>query len=171
MRISVERVHINRQGYDRRGMYWGVGDPLWYSGSVAEAGGNQSDNFVRARSHKAARDIFIARIAELQRRKANPSVANWGKSLDGLSAPADHHDREAEKYRDTAMDQLNNLQNDMEEGNCPKATGTMVSMFSALTAASTQSRQGSGRLALDQLNERADRQMGNFIRKCVIRRG
>ena len=27
--LRAERVHIDRQGYDRRGQYWGIGAPLY----------------------------------------------------------------------------------------------------------------------------------------------
>jgi hypothetical protein len=100
MRISVERIHINRQGYDRRGTYWGVGDPLFYSSTVAEAGGYPSENFARARSAKAARDMFAMRlkgIATRQAARAQGQMGNMGETLGPLDttrglggSPAEH---------------------------------------------------------------------------------
>lgn len=50
-KLSAERVRINRQGYDSRGRYWGVGEPLY---RVSSADGD-IDMHVRAASAKSAK--------------------------------------------------------------------------------------------------------------------
>ena len=51
-RVYAERIRIDRQGYDRRGRYWGVGDPLYL---VSD---DDSDRFIRAPSAPAAKTQF-----------------------------------------------------------------------------------------------------------------
>jgi len=51
-RYTVDRVSLNRGGYDRRGRYWGIGERL-YCVEDAETG---KFMHVRAPSAKAARD-------------------------------------------------------------------------------------------------------------------
>lgn len=57
-KFIVERVAINRQGYDRRGRYWGVGTPLYRVERVGEDGEYLREHaFVRASSAKVARAV------------------------------------------------------------------------------------------------------------------
>lgn len=55
-RYAVERVHVNRQGYDRRGHYWGVGERLYRVTDMQE----NRDKWVRAPSAKAARNKAVS---------------------------------------------------------------------------------------------------------------
>lgn len=50
-RYEVERIHLNRGGYDRRGRYWGVGERLY---RVTDHEKNK-EKYVRAESAKSAR--------------------------------------------------------------------------------------------------------------------
>lgn len=58
-RVFVERVRVNRHGYDSRGSYWGVGEPL-YRISTADGG---FDTHIRARDAKTARTKAKAAVA------------------------------------------------------------------------------------------------------------
>lgn len=90
--IQVERVHVNRQGYDAQGRYFGVGDPLYLVTDTTEPPDNiYSDRgralYVRAQSAKDAR----AR-----------AIAEWGKRHKNATAQDDAaqtyekwHEREA----------------------------------------------------------------------------
>lgn len=49
-RLTATRIRINRQGYDSRGKYWGVGAPLY---RVCE--GDEMDVMVRAPSAERAK--------------------------------------------------------------------------------------------------------------------
>ena len=54
-RYTVERIPVDRQGYDRRGRYWGVGERLWHITDNE----NERDAIVRAPSAAAARTKAI----------------------------------------------------------------------------------------------------------------
>lgn len=51
VKLHVEHVHIDRQGYDKRGRYWGVGGKLY---RVYDDSG-LIDKHVRAKDAKEAR--------------------------------------------------------------------------------------------------------------------
>lgn len=57
-KLLAEHVRIDRQGYDRRGSYWGVGQKL-YRVSDYETG---MDTFVRASDAKSAKEIARADV-------------------------------------------------------------------------------------------------------------
>lgn len=59
---SLERIGIDRQGYDRRGRYWGVGAPLYRY----ECGGD--GGHVRARNREAAK----SKIRQVERSRLGP---------------------------------------------------------------------------------------------------
>lgn len=62
--VSVERVHLDRGGYDRRGRYFGVGEKLYF----VESG--KSHGYYRAKSAREAREKMLAehrRLTELDR--------------------------------------------------------------------------------------------------------
>lgn len=50
-KLSLQRVHINSQGYDRGGAYWGIGQPLYWCGSHD----GKVDMFLRARDREHAK--------------------------------------------------------------------------------------------------------------------
>lgn len=52
-RLYAERIAINRQGYDRRGKYWGVGLPLYR----VTTGDGFLDIHVRAENAKKAKEV------------------------------------------------------------------------------------------------------------------
>ena len=54
IRLRAERVRINRQGYDSRGKYWGVGTPLYLVYGASPEHSNLSTH-VRAPSAKEAK--------------------------------------------------------------------------------------------------------------------
>jgi len=88
-KLHVERVRINRQGYDSAGRYYGVGQPLFRvsgEGSFADV-----DEHVRAKSAKEARNIVglaLGRISgttrslrtELEHPRSGPFVTTTGSS-------------------------------------------------------------------------------------------
>lgn len=50
-RYAVERVSLNRGGYDRAGRYWGIGERLYRVTDMEE----NREKYVRAESAKSAR--------------------------------------------------------------------------------------------------------------------
>jgi hypothetical protein len=55
--IYVQRVRLNRQGYERDGTYWGVGAPLFHYELEKEG----RSNHLRADSRSHAREILKAK--------------------------------------------------------------------------------------------------------------
>lgn len=51
-KIYIERVRLDRGGYDSRGQYWGVGEPLYRYGDDSGA----IDGYVRAHDRKDAKE-------------------------------------------------------------------------------------------------------------------
>jgi hypothetical protein len=64
MRIYIERVRLDRQGYTKSGQYFGVGAPLFrYSGEDPDAyyeAKKYIDDYIRAASNKEARVKIMA---------------------------------------------------------------------------------------------------------------
>lgn len=62
-RVYLRRHLVNRQGYDRGGTYWGVGEPLYYI--LAEGESDESGRFFYHEEYFRAQDrkeaIFLAR--------------------------------------------------------------------------------------------------------------
>lgn len=54
-KFFLNRVSIDRQGYDSHGRYWGVGAPLFL---WEEDGGRQDSGFLRAKDRKVAKEIL-----------------------------------------------------------------------------------------------------------------
>lgn len=87
-KLHVERIRLNRGGYDSRGRYYGVGAPLFHvtgEGSFADV-----DEHVRAKSAKEARNLVghaLQRIAgttrslrtELEHPRSAPFVTTTGE--------------------------------------------------------------------------------------------
>ena len=54
-KLDVERIVINRQGYDSHGRYWGVGQKLY---RVTDSGGFVN-KYIRAKDAKTARLMVL----------------------------------------------------------------------------------------------------------------
>ena len=74
--ISVEQVRIDRQGYDSRGRYWGVGQKLY---RVSTETGD--DVYLRASSAQAARTKVQSERAHVRQAQA---TREWGDRFDGV---------------------------------------------------------------------------------------
>jgi len=55
-RYDVQRVRLNKQGYDSQKTYWGIGNPIYYVFDTSD----NSEMFLRARNAKHAREVFEA---------------------------------------------------------------------------------------------------------------
>jgi hypothetical protein len=63
---SLTRVKLDRGGYDSRGSYWGVGEPLWTLVS------DDSQHFIRASDRDEAAAEFKKKFPGLRLARANP---------------------------------------------------------------------------------------------------
>jgi len=82
MKLDVRRVHIDRQGYDRYGRYWGAGSPLFHvTGEQPDPYGGRNlviDHHVRAVNARQARELTANKFdvkATFPRRAAAPKAA------------------------------------------------------------------------------------------------
>lgn len=92
IKINVERVRINRQGYDPRGQYWGVGQKLFRVQVVDKATDIYSDTHVRAATGREAKASVIASMMRSLDANTSPAgaeqMASLGKSAKRFAAPA-----------------------------------------------------------------------------------
>ncbi len=62
IKITAERVRVNRQGYDGTGRYWGVGEKLWRVVVVDKGTDIYNDTHVRASNAREAKSNVIAQM-------------------------------------------------------------------------------------------------------------
>lgn len=72
MRLTIRRIKLDSQGYDRHGRYYGVGDRLYYCPEVSEMRALTSVYYLepdecRANDLQEARAIFKARMERMDR--------------------------------------------------------------------------------------------------------
>jgi hypothetical protein len=84
MKLSVERVRLDRGGYDSRGRYWGVGTPLyrvtsdeelppgWYGSKYHSRYQGYIDEHVRASSARQAREK-VASVYKIKATSRDPA--------------------------------------------------------------------------------------------------
>ena len=55
--LSLRRIRLDRDGYDERGRYYGIDEPLWriWNADDTEEGSEEIDFFIRAIDREAAR--------------------------------------------------------------------------------------------------------------------
>jgi hypothetical protein len=73
--LVVQRVHVNRQGYDSRGKYWGVGQKLY----LVEDSDFTAFTHVRAKDAKEARTKAESEIDRqiARERGRNADTGGW----------------------------------------------------------------------------------------------
>lgn len=69
-RLTIQRIKLDRGGYDSRGRYWGVGDRLYTCPELADLRERvrvmyRESSEVRAVDLKQAREILTARFTRL----------------------------------------------------------------------------------------------------------
>jgi hypothetical protein len=64
VKVSLRRVRINSQGYDDKGHYWGVGQPLFYREWDEAEGPYTSGGYMRADDRDHAKGIIRAELNE-----------------------------------------------------------------------------------------------------------
>lgn len=85
IRFAVERVRLNRQGYDSRGRYYGVGEKL-YRVTVLDATSHvRADDVVRAATQREAKAAMAARLVELVSRSMPQSAEDARESAELLA--------------------------------------------------------------------------------------
>lgn len=72
MRLTIRRVKLNAQGYDRRGRYYGAGERLYYCPEVDDKREEVScyfreDPFIRTNDLRFARECFKARMERMSK--------------------------------------------------------------------------------------------------------
>jgi len=57
MKVTLQRIRLNRGGYDRSGAYWGIGSPLYVALTTIDD--NEESYHFRARDRKHAKEIVL----------------------------------------------------------------------------------------------------------------
>ncbi len=60
--VSLTKVRLNRGGYDSRGRYWGVGQPLYQYDVGDTRGGFIMNDYIRAIDRAHAKDLIRRRL-------------------------------------------------------------------------------------------------------------
>lgn len=71
--IGISRVSVDRQGYDRRGRYWGVGAPLFYFELYDDVTRDEETGHLRAHSKADARAQLKSKYPHFFT-KGNPAI-------------------------------------------------------------------------------------------------
>lgn len=106
MKLYVERIRLNRGGYDRRGRYYGVGQPLYHvtgenTGTEHTSRRLVIDELVRAPDARAARQKVAAKfdVQPADKRQRASSRAALAKA----KSAAEHAERMLKKTREESF--------------------------------------------------------------------
>lgn len=93
IRFEIERVKLDRQGYDTRGRYYGVGEKLWRVTVLDAASHVRADDVVRAPTQRDAKQRMAARLVELVSRSMPQSAEDERESSELLAFGREHAQR------------------------------------------------------------------------------
>ena len=85
IRFEVERVKLNRQGYDSHGRYYGVGEKLWRVTVLDANNSYRADEVLRAPTQREAKARMAARLVELVSRSTPQSAEDARDSAELLA--------------------------------------------------------------------------------------
>jgi len=61
MKVTLQKIRLNKSGYDRYGSYWGVGSPLYWASYEITAPSylDFDESYFRARDREHAKEIVL----------------------------------------------------------------------------------------------------------------